>query len=95
MIKNINMSFINIAEAGPMASAPPASSYLTGAVEFVVVFVGALAILGVLISGVMYMMSGGDSASTEAAKKALTTSVIGLVIALLSLIIVKTVIGLV
>lgn len=87
------MKLINIAQAGPMASAPPLSSYLTGAVEFVVVLVGGLAVLGVLISGVMYMMSGGDSTRAGAAKKALTTSIIGLVIALLALIIVKTVIG--
>jgi len=87
------MKLINIAHAGPMASAPPASSYLTGVVEFFVILVGSVAVLGVLISGVMYMMSGGDSARTETAKKALTTSIVGLVIALLSLIIVKTVIG--
>jgi len=87
------MKFINIAQAGPMSSAPSASSYLTGAVEFLVIFVGAIAVLGVLISGVMYMISGGDSARTETAKKALTASIVGLVIALLALIIVRTVIG--
>jgi len=89
------MKLINIAQAGPMSSAPPVSSYLNGIVEFVVVLVGGIAVLGILISGVMYMMSGGDSTRTEAAKKALTASVVGLVIALLSLIIVKTVIGIV
>ena len=87
------MKLINIAQAGPMASAPPASSYLNGAIEFVAVLVGGLAVLGILISGAMYMMSGGDSTRVQSAKRALTASIIGLVVALLSLIIVKTVIG--
>ncbi len=87
------MKFINIAQAGPMADAPPVSSYLAGAIEFVVVLVGGLAVLGILISGVMYMTSGGDSTRVQVAKKALTASIIGLAVALLSLIIVKTVIG--
>ncbi len=86
------MKLINIAQAGPMADAPPASSYLTGAIEFLLMFVGGIAILGVIFSGIMYMMSGGDSSRTETAKRALTFSIIGLVVSLLSFIVVKTVI---
>ncbi len=53
-------------------------------VEFVVGVIGSIAVLMIVISGIMYMVSGGDQQKAETAKNILTYSVIGLVIAILA-----------
>ncbi|MFA5986683.1 MAG: pilin [Parcubacteria group bacterium] len=60
--------------------------------NFVTSLIGGLALLMIIVSGIMYMTSGGDSGKTDKAKEWLTASIIGLVIALLAYVIV-TVIG--
>ncbi|MFA5986681.1 MAG: hypothetical protein WC819_05035 [Parcubacteria group bacterium] len=84
---------INDVQAGVISNAPTIGSILDKVLLFVISIVGALAMIGVIVSGIMYMTSGGESKRVSQAKKALTASVIGLVVAILSLIIVKTVIG--
>ena len=56
-------------------------------------FVGALSVLMLVVGGVMYMVSAGDSSRVETARKIIQYSIIGLVVALLALIIVTQVIG--
>jgi hypothetical protein len=53
-------------------------------VEFVVGVIGSIAVLMIVVSGIMYIVSGGDQQKAETAKKILTYSVIGLVIAILA-----------
>jgi hypothetical protein len=84
---------INDVQAGVISNAPTISSILDKVLLFVISIVGALAMIGVIVSGIMYMTSGGESKRVSQAKKALTASIIGLVVAILSLIIVTTVIG--
>jgi type IV secretory pathway VirB2 component (pilin) len=57
-------------------------------VEFVVGVIGSIAVLMIVISGIMYMVSGGDQQKVETAKKILTYSIVGLVVALVSYMIV-------
>jgi hypothetical protein len=82
------MNFINIAQAGPIASAPSLTDIAVNAVEFVTSIVGVLAILMMVIGGVLYMTAGGDRGRVDMAKKTITGGIIGLVIAILSLTIV-------
>ncbi len=56
-------------------------------------FIGGLSVLMIVVSGIMYMVSGGDSGKVETAKNTLMYSIVGLVVALLAWVIVKTVIG--
>ena len=56
-------------------------------------FVGGLSVLMIVISGIMYISSGGDSGRVETAKSMLLYSIIGLIVALLAWVIVKSVIG--
>lgn len=54
-------------------------------VQLLVELIGALAVLGIVIGGIQYITSGGDPSKAEKAKKTLLYSIIGLVLAILSL----------
>ncbi len=56
-------------------------------------FIGGLSVLMIVIGGIMYISSGGDSGKVDMAKNTIIYSVIGLIVALLAWIIVKSVIG--
>lgn len=56
--------------------------------------VGILAVIGFVISGVMYLISAGDAEQVEKAKTVMTYSIIGLVVALVGLIVVNAIGGL-
>ena len=51
-------------------------------------FVAALAVLVIIVAGVLYITSGGDSSRAEKAKGWLINTVIGLIVVLLSYVIV-------
>ncbi len=53
-------------------------------VGFVAVIIASLAVLMIVISGIMYMTSGGDAQRAETAKKIMVYAVIGFVIAVLA-----------
>ncbi len=59
--------------------------------KFVTGLIGVLAILMIVISGIMYMTSGGDDDRIKVAKKMLTYSIVGLVVALFAFVIVVSV----
>ncbi len=69
----------------------PVQNILLSITMFVTGLIGVVAVLMIVISGVMYMLSAGDSARVETAKKILTYSIIGLIIALLAWVIVSVV----
>ena len=50
--------------------------------------IGILAVVGFVISGIMYITAAGDEDRVEMAKKMLTYSIVGIVVALLGLVIV-------
>lgn len=52
-------------------------------------FVGALATIAIVYSGIMYITAGSDSAKAETAKKNLTWAIIGVAIAILAIVIVN------
>ncbi|MEA3323394.1 MAG: hypothetical protein U9Q12_04175, partial [Patescibacteria group bacterium] len=53
-------------------------------VGFVAAIIASLAVLMIIVSGIMYMTSGGDSQKAETAKKMLTYSIAGLIVAILA-----------
>ena len=65
---------------------------ITNIIKTLATFVGGLSVLMIVISGVMYMASGGDSSRVETAKSMLIYSIVGLVVALLAWVIVSSVI---
>ena len=61
-------------------------------VKWLLGFVGALAVLMIVIAGIMYLTSGGDEGRVEKAKQWLIYAIIGLIVALLGWVIVSTII---
>ena len=60
--------------------------------NFVLGFIGIIAVVMLVIGGIRYMISGGDSKKITDAKNTVLYAIIGLIICLLSAIIVNTVI---
>ena len=89
------MRLINIAQAGPLDEAPPLSSLLDDILQFLVTLIGGVAVLVIVVAGIMYMTSGGDSERVQTAKKMLIGGVVGLVVAVMSFIIATTVINII
>lgn len=55
---------------------------LQNAAQLLMGFVGALAVIFIIVGGIQYITSAGNSAGTEKAKKTITYAVIGLALAL-------------
>jgi lysylphosphatidylglycerol synthetase-like protein (DUF2156 family) len=87
--------FIKIAQAGVISEAPSINEIILGLLNMILTFIGGLTILMIIISGIIYMTSAGNQTQTDLAKKTFIGSIIGLVIALMSLAIVKIVVGLI
>lgn len=72
--------WINIAQAGVISEAPRFSQIIVNVVQFVLSFVGILAIIILLISGILYFFSVGDYRKLHLAKKSAFYSIIGIII---------------
>lgn len=84
---------IEIVQAGIIDEAPTIYELLVRAIQKILTFVGGVAILGMVGSGIVYMMSSGNREQQRYAKTILQGSVIGLVIALTSLVVVGAITG--
>jgi glucose uptake protein GlcU len=65
-----------------------AESIIGMTIEFITGIIAALAVLMIVVSGIMYLTSGGDQQRIDTAKKWLTYSIAGLVISILAYVIV-------
>jgi len=75
-----------------LASAPTVRSIVSRVIFFLLSIVGMLGIIGLTISGIMYLFAGGDSTQAESAKRAMKYSVIGIIFAAASLILVQQIV---
>jgi len=66
-------------------------TYLKNGVNILLYILGAVAVIMIILSGIYYTISGGDSTATAKAKNTLMYSVIGLIVALSALAIVNLV----
>lgn len=55
--------------------------------------IGTLSVLMLVVGGIMYMTSGGDSTRADTARKTIQYAIIGLIVAILSLVIVSQIIN--
>lgn len=83
--------FINIAEAGIITDAPTVAEAVLNTLTFLLQVFGALAIIGIVLSGIMYLTAAGSEKQIEKAKKAFSYSVVGIVVALGGYILIKTI----
>jgi hypothetical protein len=63
-------------------------------VDTLVFIVGFLSVFGIIIGGILYVTSSGDSSNVTKAKNTITYSIIGLVVAILAYAIVRFVVQL-
>ena len=76
----------------PFANKFDSLALLIGAIiDWLLVFAGALAVIAIVYSGIMYITAGGDPAKAEAAKKNLIWAILGVIIIALALVIVSAV----
>jgi len=68
------------------------TEYTTSTINIILYVLGALAVVMIIYSGILYIMSGGDSTAVTKAKNTLLYSVIGLIVALLAYAIVNFVV---
>lgn len=82
-----------INEGKDCAKSPQQQSGLKGSIEIVtnvlLFIIGAVAVIMIIIGGVKYVISNGDSAQVTSAKNTILYAVIGLIVALLAYAIVK------
>jgi hypothetical protein len=70
-----------------------ASNMIRDVINTLLYVLGMIAVIMIVIGGIRYTTSNGDSSSTKAAKDTILYSVVGLIIAMLSFAIVNFVVG--
>lgn len=68
-------------------------SGLTAILNIVFIVAGVLAVVFIIIGGVKYILSGGDSAGIKSAKETITYAIVGLIVILLAFGIVNFITG--
>ena len=68
-----------------------ANQLIMNIVKWLLGFVGALAVLMIIVSGIMYITAAGDEGRVDSAKRYLVYAIVGLVVALLGYAIVVTI----
>jgi len=81
--------------AGIIEDAPSIASILANALSLILSVAGALAMFSFAVAGIIYVTAAGDEARMKQAKGAMTLSVIGAVVCIASLVVVRTVVGMV
>lgn len=59
--------------------------------NWLLMMVGIVGVIGFVISGIMYLTAAGDSGVIDRAKKAMTYSIIGVLVALIGLVVIGAV----
>jgi len=70
-----------------------AESLFTNVLDLVYFFFGVAAVISIIISGILYVVSNGDSGKVTQAKNGVLYGVVGLVISLMAFVITGFVIG--
>ncbi len=80
-----------ICSAGAIDEAPRIPELLLNILNFLLQIFGIIAIIALVVSGIIYLTAGGSEDQIKMAKKYSFYSIIGIVVALSSLIIIKTI----
>ncbi len=80
-----------VSAAGPIDTAPRVAHVLTNILQFLLSMIGIVAIIALVIGGVMFFLAGGDVRQVRVAKKIVLSAVIGIVIALGSIVLIRSI----
>lgn len=70
------------------------TNILTNGMNWLLALVGILGVIGFVLAGILYLTAAGDNTQIDKAKKAMTFSIVGIVVALLGLVVIGAVQGL-
>lgn len=90
---NANDLGVNVVEDSTKLGSGDVRATAARIINVALSFLGIISVIIVLIGGFQYMISGGDQAKTDAAKKMITSGIIGLAIILSAWAITSFVIG--
>ena len=76
------MTFINVAHAGVIASAPSVRSIGMNVLFFLLSVVGIIAIIALVLAAIMYLTAGGDKKQMETAKRNVQYAILGIILAM-------------
>jgi hypothetical protein len=82
---------ITAADAGIPKTTP--GSFLTNALYVIYFIAGVVAVISIIIAGLTYVTSGGESSGVVKAKNTILYSVVGLIVVLLAFVITQFVVG--
>lgn len=72
----------------------PLETVIYNVMDWLLRIIGAIAIIAFVISGMQYMLAAGDQNLMETGKRNMKWSIVGVVVALIGIVILKTVYGL-
>ena len=81
----------------PAGTGLPAGSIvgiITGGMNWLLVIVGILGVIGFVIAGIIYLTAAGDEDQIGKGKKAMIYSIIGVIVALIGVVVIQAVQGL-
>lgn len=81
----------------PTGTGLPAGSLLgiiTSGMNWLLIVVGILGVIGFVIAGIIYLTAAGDEGQIERGKSTMINSIIGIIVALLGIIVIQAVKGL-
>ena len=81
----------------PTGTGLPAGSLIgiiTNGMNYLLIVVGILGVIGFVIAGIIYLTAAGDEDQIERGKRTMINSIIGIIVALLGIVIIQAVKGL-
>ena len=80
-------------EGGVASSLPDASlsEIVSGTMDWLLAIVGFLAIIGFVISGILYLTAAGNDSQIKTAKEAMKWSIVGVIVALVGYVVILAV----
>jgi hypothetical protein len=67
------------------------TSILTNGMNWILILVGILGVIGFVIAGILYLTAAGDEGQIDKAKTAMMYSIVGVIVALLGVVILQAV----
>lgn len=83
----------DVPDTGMVSGSTDIKTFLVNAINYILGFAGALAVLFVIIGGIMYITSSGNDDNIKRAKSVLTNAIIGTIIIALSIVIINLVVN--
>ncbi|HAV11086.1 MAG TPA: hypothetical protein DCX32_00850 [Candidatus Moranbacteria bacterium] len=70
------------------------TNIITNIMNWLLMIVGILGVIGFVIAGILYLTAAGDGDMIDRAKKAMVYSIVGVLVALIGLVVIRAVQGL-